>query len=90
MRFISTSGHAFPELPVFTSKGVKNKSEGDGADAAHEPRSLLVGYWVGDLMARYGQSGVFCMIGAAMLAIIVGVGVFGPRTNGRSLEVLSP
>lgn len=52
--------------------------------------SVFVGYWVGDLMARYGQPGVFCMIGAAMAAIIVGVGVFGPRTNGRSLEILSP
>ena len=52
--------------------------------------SVFVGYWVGDLMALYGQRGVFVMIGLAMLTIIVGIGVFGPRTNGRSLEVLSP
>jgi putative MFS transporter len=45
---------------------------------------------VGDLMAAYGQRGVFVMIGLAMLAIIVGIGVFGPATNGRSLETLSP
>jgi putative MFS transporter len=32
---------------------------------------------------------VFVMIGLAMLTIIVGIGVFGPRTNGRSLETLS-
>ena len=52
--------------------------------------SVFVGYWVGDLLAAYGQNAVFVMIGAAMVAIIVGVGVFGPATNGRSLEVLSP
>ncbi|GAB2897272.1 MFS transporter [Paraburkholderia jirisanensis] len=52
--------------------------------------SVFVGYWVGDLMARYGQTGVFAMIGVAMLTIIVGIGAFGPRTNGRSLETLSP
>jgi putative MFS transporter len=52
--------------------------------------SIFVGYWVGDLMAAYGQRGVFVMIGLAMLSIIVGIGVFGPRTNGRPLETLSP
>ena len=30
------------------------------------------------------------MIGAAMLSIVIGVGIFGPATNGRSLELLSP
>jgi putative MFS transporter len=30
------------------------------------------------------------MIDAAMLAIVIGIGVFGPATNGRSLEELSP
>ena len=52
--------------------------------------SIFVGYWVGDLMARYGQGGVFTMIALAMLTIIVGIGVFGPPTNGRILETLSP
>jgi putative MFS transporter len=52
--------------------------------------SIFVGYWVGDLLAVYGAYAVFVMIGAAMLAIVIGVGVFGPATNGRSLETLSP
>jgi putative MFS transporter len=52
--------------------------------------AIFVGYWVGDLLAAYGVKAVFVMIGAAMLAIIIGIGVFGPPTNGRSLEVLSP
>jgi putative MFS transporter len=52
--------------------------------------SIFVGYWVGNLLAAYGTNGVFGMIDAAMLAIVIGIGVFGPKTNGRSLETLSP
>jgi putative MFS transporter len=52
--------------------------------------SILVGYWVGDLLAAYGADAVFVMIGAAMFSIIVSVGMFGPATNGRALETLSP
>jgi putative MFS transporter len=52
--------------------------------------SIFVGYWVGDLLAAYGAKAVFIMIGAAMLSIIIGIGVFGPKTNGQALETLSP
>jgi MFS transporter, putative metabolite:H+ symporter len=51
---------------------------------------VFVGYWVADLLAAYGPHAVFAMIAVAMLAIVVSIGVFGPRTNGRSLEILSP
>ena len=52
--------------------------------------SICVGYWVAILLAKFGTHGVFAMIGVAMFAIVVSIGVFGPPTNGRSLEVLSP
>ncbi len=52
--------------------------------------SVFVGYWVGNLLSKYGAGGVFAMIGVAMLAIMVAIGGFGPRTNGQALEVLSP
>jgi putative MFS transporter len=52
--------------------------------------SIFVGYWVALLLATFGPPGVFAMIALAMLAIVVGVGGFGPRTNGRGLEELSP
>jgi MFS transporter, putative metabolite:H+ symporter len=52
--------------------------------------SMFVGYWVAGLLAAFGPRGVFSMIALAMLAIVIGVGGFGPRTNGKSLEVLSP
>lgn len=52
--------------------------------------SIFVGYWVADLLAAFGPRGVFAMIALAMAAIVVGIGGFGPRTNGKSLEILSP
>lgn len=52
--------------------------------------AIFVSYWAAALLAGFGPPGVFAMIGVAMLAIVVSVGVFGPATNGRSLEVLSP
>jgi len=52
--------------------------------------SICVGYWVASLLANFGTRGVFAMIAVAMVAILVSVGGFGPRTNGVSLEVLAP
>ena len=52
--------------------------------------AIFVGYWATDLLDAYGTHGVFTMIGAALAAIIFAVGVLGPRTNGLSLELLSP
>ena len=52
--------------------------------------AMFVGYWVAEILAIYGVPGVFTMIGCAMAIIVVGIGAFGPRTNGKSLESLSP
>lgn len=52
--------------------------------------SIFIGYWVADLLAAFGPRGVFVLIGIAMASIILSIGLFGPRTNGRSLEILSP
>ncbi len=52
--------------------------------------AIFVSYWAAALLVRFGPPGVFAMIGAAMAAIVISVGVFGPATNGRSLEVLAP
>jgi putative MFS transporter len=52
--------------------------------------SIFIGYWVADLLAAFGSTGVFVLIGIAMASIILSIGLFGPRTNGRSLETLSP
>ena len=41
------------------------------------------------LLTRFGSVGVFVFIASAMAVVVVAVGVFGPRTNGRALEELS-
>jgi putative MFS transporter len=52
--------------------------------------AIFVGYWVSAILASGGQIGVFIMIGVAMLLIVLSIGIFGPRTNGRALEEVSP
>ena len=52
--------------------------------------SIFIGYWIADLLAAFGTLGVFVFIGCSMAAIILAIGIFGPRTNGQSLEILSP
>jgi putative MFS transporter len=52
--------------------------------------AIFVGYWVAAILATHGQVGVFVMIGGAMALIVVAIGVFGPRTNGRRIEELAP
>jgi putative MFS transporter len=47
--------------------------------------SLVIGF----LFQRFGTAGVFVFIALAMLAVVVSVGVFGPRTRGLTLEQIS-
>ena len=41
------------------------------------------------LLGAFGPPGVFTFIAGAMGVVVIAVGVFGPRTRGRSLEELS-
>jgi putative MFS transporter len=52
--------------------------------------AIFVGYWVSAILVSGGHVGVFIMIGVAMLLIVLSIGIFGPRTNGRALEEVSP
>jgi putative MFS transporter len=52
--------------------------------------SVFVSYWIAGLLASYGTGAVFTMIGVAMAVIVLSVGVFGPGTDGRTLEDISP
>lgn len=52
--------------------------------------AIFVGYWATDLLSSFGPDGVFAMIAVALLGIICSIGILGPRTNGISLEALSP
>ncbi|RKP46373.1 MFS transporter [Trinickia fusca] len=41
------------------------------------------------LLEHVGASAVFVLIGASMLIVMVSIGMFGPRTNHRSLEEIA-
>jgi putative MFS transporter len=47
--------------------------------------SFLIGFFLRD----FGVSGVFAFIAASMLAVVLSIGIFGPRTRGLALEVIS-
>ena len=47
--------------------------------------SLMIGFFLG----RFGVGGVFAFIAASMLAIVLAIGIFGPRTRGLALESIS-
>src|SRR5215472_1091127 len=47
--------------------------------------SLMIGFFLRD----FGVPGVFTFIAVSMLAVMLSIGIFGPRTRGLSLEVIS-
>ncbi len=47
--------------------------------------SFLIAYF----LQHFGAPGVFAFIGAAMLVVILSIGLFGPRTRGLALEQIS-
>jgi putative MFS transporter len=47
--------------------------------------SLMIGFF----LHHSGVPGVFTFIGASMLVVVLSIGIFGPRTRGLSLEVIS-
>jgi putative MFS transporter len=47
--------------------------------------SLMIGFF----LQRFGVGGVFALIAGAMLAVVLAIGIFGPRTRGLALESIS-
>ncbi len=47
--------------------------------------SLMIGFF----LQRFGVGGVFAFIAAAMLVVVLAIGIFGPRTRGLALESIS-
>ncbi|HXC33976.1 MAG TPA: MFS transporter [Verrucomicrobiae bacterium] len=47
--------------------------------------SLMIGFFLRD----FGVPGVFTFIAVSMLAVVLSIGIFGPRTRGLSLETIS-
>lgn len=47
--------------------------------------SLMIGFFLRD----FGVPGVFAFIAVSMLAVVLSIGIFGPRTRGLALETIS-
>jgi MFS transporter, putative metabolite:H+ symporter len=83
---ISASYHAY-QSELFPT-AVRARANGL-VYSASRVGAMLSGFLIAWLLRDYGVVGVFAGITGCMLAVIVSIGVFGPRTNGIKLEDLS-
>ncbi|MBN3858552.1 MFS transporter [Paraburkholderia sp. Ac-20340] len=51
--------------------------------------AMMSGFIIAALLRDFGVQGVFAGITCCMLAVMVSIGAFGPRTNGVSLDEIS-
>ena len=51
--------------------------------------TMFTSFMIAFFLENFGTRGVFAFIASSMLAVIVSVGVFGPRTNNLALEEIS-
>ena len=51
--------------------------------------AMFSGFFIAALLKDFGVGGVFAGITAAMTAVAISIGVFGPKTNGVRLESLN-
>ncbi|MFL5280286.1 MAG: MFS transporter [Rhodopila sp.] len=51
--------------------------------------TIFTGFFIAAILQSFGVPGVFLFIASAMAIVVIAIGVFGPRTNHRSLEEIS-
>lgn len=51
--------------------------------------TAMTSFLVAFALSSHGVPGVFALISLSMLAVVLSIGVFGPRTRMRSLEAIS-
>ncbi|HVZ07579.1 MFS transporter [Rhodopila sp.] len=51
--------------------------------------TIFTGFFIAAILQGFGVPGVFLFIASAMAVVILSVGIWGPRTNHRSLEEIS-
>jgi putative MFS transporter len=83
---ISVSYHAyqaelFPTIVRCRANGLVYSASRVGA--------MMSSFLIAFLLRDFGVAGVFAGITACMLAVVVAIGVFGPKTNGLRLEEIS-
>jgi MFS transporter, putative metabolite:H+ symporter len=52
--------------------------------------SIFVPFLIASVLRANGTLGVFAMICTAMILVTLDIGIFGPETNGKDLDELSP
>jgi putative MFS transporter len=50
---------------------------------------VFTSFAIGFVLARFGVSGVFTLIAGSMVVVMLSIGLFGPRTNNLTLEMIS-
>jgi MFS transporter, putative metabolite:H+ symporter len=83
---ISVSYHAY-QAELFPT-GVRCRANGL-VYSASRVGAMLSGFLIAFLLRDFGVAGVFTGITVCMLAVVIAIGVFGPKTNGLTLEELS-
>ena len=51
--------------------------------------AILASFLIGFFLRGFGVAGVFALIAASMLVVILAIGIFGPRTRGLTLDAIS-
>lgn len=51
--------------------------------------AMFSGFMIAFALRHFGVPGVFALITGAMVAVMAAIGLFGPRTNNRSLDDIS-
>ena len=51
--------------------------------------AILASFMIGFVLRSFGVPGVFALIAASMLVVILAIGIFGPRTRALALEAIS-
>lgn len=85
-QIISASYHAY-QSELFPT-GVRCRANGF-VYSASRAGAMLSGFLIAFLLRDFGVVGVFAGITGCMLVVVLSIGLFGPRTNGLSLEELS-
>ena len=83
---ISASYHAY-QAELFPTS-VRCRANGL-VYSASRVGAMMSGFLIAFLLRDFGVVGVFAGITVCMLMVVISVGVFGPKTNGRTLEELS-
>jgi MFS transporter, putative metabolite:H+ symporter len=51
--------------------------------------AIFSGFMIAFVLRDFGTTGVFTFIAVSMLAVVISIGIFGPRTRGLALEEIS-